>query len=189
MDPVYKERVEEVLEGIVKNALDNHDYRLIEFSICKGKTPYHKKEFKFMILNDDLSIDGQDMFSGKEAYEIHLLAMKYGARLPRAHEARGIGFWITFGGEYVQKFGFDHAGHTWEDTDIPQTQDEAAYYWTASRNHNDDQRMRAMRVYKDGQFDTPYRPIGEKMKIRLIIDPDILKKNAEEKKAAEKKAT
>lgn len=183
MDPVYKERVSKILEKIVNDAIGNQDYRLIEFSICKGRTPYHKKEFKFMILNEDLVIDGQNMFTGKEAAEIQDVALKFGARLPRAHEARGIGFWITFGGEYVQKFGFEHAGHTWENTDIPQTQDGAAYYWTGSCNHNDVEKRRAMRIYEDGQFDTPYRSIGEKMRIRLIIDPEILAKNAEKEKA------
>ena len=182
MDPVYEKKVHEVIKGIVDAALENQDYRLVDFSICKGRTPYHKKEFKFMILNDDLVIDGQEMFTGKEAFEIQRIAMKYGARMPRAHEARGIGFWITFGGEYVQKFGFAHAGHTWENTDIPQTQDGAAYYWTGSRNHNNDQEMKVMRIFGDGQFDTPFRPIGEKMRIRLILDPEILEKLCKAKK-------
>ena len=35
---------------------------------------------------------------------------------------------------------------------------------------------------QSGQFDTPFRPIGEKMRIRLILDPEILEKLCKAKK-------
>ena len=182
MDPVYEEKVYRFFEAEIPKVLKEEDYRILDASICKGVTPYHTKETKFLLINHDLIIDGVDLFSGTEAFDIQRIALKFGARMPRAHEWRLIAFWITYGGEYVKKFGFVHRGHTWEHTNIPQTQDNAAYYWSSSRNHNNDNEMRAIRVFDDGQFDTPFRPKGEKMGVRLIILPELLKKLSDAQK-------
>ena len=185
MDPIYRERVNQFFQTEIPKVLEEKDYRLLSARICKGVTPYHEKETKFLLINHDLVIDGVDMFSGKDAFEIQEIALRYGARMPRAHEWRLIAFWITYGGEYVKKFGFAHRGHTWENTDIPQTQDNAAYYWSSSRNHSNDAEMRAIRIFDDGQFDTPFRPKGEKMGVRMIILPEILKKLSDARKTLE----
>ena len=182
MDPKFEEKAYRYFEAEIPRVLREMDYRILDTSICKGATPYHTKETKFLLLNHDMIIDGVDLFSGKDAFDLQRIALQFGARMPRAHEWRLIAFWITYGGEYVKKFDFVHRGHTWEDTDIPQTQDKAAYYWTSSRNHSNDNEMRAIRVFDDGQFDTPFRPKGEKMGVRLIILPEILKTLSDAKK-------
>lgn len=127
-----------------------------------------------MVPNRDFVLGDKSMFTSEEAFELQEVGSDLGVRLPRAHEWRGIGYWITHEGEYVKKFDLTHAGHYWQGTEIPQRQDGGAYYWTGSSS-KDREHVRAVRVLPDGTFDITFRPYNESMCIRPVIDPQILK--------------
>jgi len=146
-------------------------YRILSFSICEGRTPDKVKTVQLGVLDYDFELDGRTQFSFDEAIEIQNAGREFGLRLLRAHEWRGLGFWINHSGEYygVTKFNLRHDGHTWEGTDIPQNQNGGAYYWTGSSDKAGDH-ARAAIFMPSGQFDVTFRPKGEWMNIRLVLD-------------------
>ena len=172
-----------LLQQTSADALTNKTYRKLRFSVCEGRTPDKIKEVEFWVLDhdfvyveQDLFSEKQDMFRFNEAIEIQTIGHDYGLRLPRAHDWRGIGFWMTHDGKYygVTKFNFEHAGHLWQNTSIPQTKDGGAYYWSGSSDKTGES-ARAAVFYPSGHFDVVFRPRTEGMKVRLVIDPTLLK--------------
>ena len=174
MDPTFEAKVYEHFKKEIPETLKKLEYWVLNATISEGKIPFQKEETGFLMLKHDLVIDGRALFTGKEASQIQSIALKFGTRMLRAHEAREIGLWICYGGKYVEEFGFVHPDTPSKSADTPETLDEAAYYWTSSRNPNNDKEMRAMRIYDDGRFDTPYHPISELMRMRMIIVPELL---------------
>ena len=169
------------LEKFAFETMYSGNYRLLEFTVSEGKSPWKKKQVSFIVPNKDFEIPDRKeptkmktMFTSEEAFEIQEQGKDFGLRLPRAHEWRGLGYWITHEGEYVKKFNLVHAGHTWENTDIPQTQDGGAYYWSGSSDKTREH-VRVMTLLEDGTFDIKFRSPDESMRLRLIIDPVLLK--------------
>lgn len=168
-------KVRKSLELFASEIQTTGNYRLLEFSVCEGKTPWKKKHEALIVPNKDFSIGDKTMFTSEEAFTLQDNGKDFGLRLLRAHEWRGLGFWITYGGEYVHKFNLEHAGHTWESTDIVQDKDRAAYYWTGSSDKAREF-VRAARIFPDGTFDINFRSPEEAMRVRLILDPELLKR-------------
>ncbi len=168
-------KLKDALRQFKTDTMESGDFRRLEYVVSEGRTPEKKKVDVFIVPNRDFEFDGKSMFTAKEAFTLQDLGAEFGLRLPRAHEWRGIGFWITHNGEYIKKFNLSHDGHTWEGTDIPQNQDGGAYYWSGSSD-KDRNRVRAVSVLKDGTFDINFRSPDESMRVRLIIDPVLLEK-------------
>ena len=168
-------KVRKALEKFAYDIMSAGNYRLLKFSVSEGNTPWKEKTVTLMVPNRDFELGDKTMFTSEEAFELQQHGMGFGLRLPRAHEWRGIGFWITHEGEYVKKFQLEHDGHTWQGTDIPQNQDHGAYYWSGSSD-KDRSHVRAMRVLPDGTFDINFRSPDESMRVRLVIDPALLRK-------------
>ena len=143
-----------------------------------------KEDIRLLIAKKDFSVQGQRQFTFDEALEIQEAGREYHLRLMHAYEWRLFGAWITYGDEYFgkSKFNLAHEGHTWEGTDIPQTQDGGAYYWTGSDGSyywSDDggvtssyrkENACAVRCLPSGYFDILFRPRNEKMNVRLVYD-------------------
>ena len=75
-------------------------YRILSFSICEGRTPDKVKTVQLGVLDYDFELDGRTQFSFDEAIEIQNVGREFGLRLLRAHEWRGLGFWLNHSGEY-----------------------------------------------------------------------------------------
>ena len=167
-------KLRKALEKFAFETVSSGNYRLLEYTVSEGKTPWKKKVVSFLVPNRDFEFGDKVMFTAEEAFQLQKEGSDFGLRLPRAHEWRGVGFWITHEGEYVKKFNLEHSGHTWEGTDIMQNQDHGAYYWSGSSD-KDRTRVRVMTVLPDGTFDIKFRSPSESMRVRLIIDPALLK--------------
>ena len=159
------------LQEMAIDARAKEAYRVLSFSVCEGRTPSRTKTVRLRVLDYDFELDGKKQFTFEEAIEIQNAGREFGLRLLRAHEWRGLGFWINHSGEYhgVTKFNLQHNGHTWDRTLIPQTQDGGAYYWTGSSDKTVEQ-ARAAVFMPSGQFDVMFRPMGEGMNVRLVLD-------------------
>lgn len=160
------------------------NYWKVKFELSQGDSRDGKEATQWLIAKKDFTILGQRQFTFDEALEIQEAGRKYHLRLMHAFEWRGFGMWVTYGDRYfgLSKFDFAHEGHTWEGTDIPQTQDGGSYYWTGSDGSyywSDDgsvtssyrkENACAVRCLPSGYFDILFRPRKEKMNVRLVYD-------------------
>ncbi|MBR3131275.1 hypothetical protein IKG31_01745 [Candidatus Saccharibacteria bacterium] len=164
------------LERMQSEAIAGKAYHVLGSSLVAGSDPDDRMDMRFFILDDDFVLDDQKMFTFDEAIQIQAIGHDYGLRLPRAHEWRAIGSFVTFGGEYhgETKLHFVTAGHTWEGTSFSQTQDGSAYYWSGSSGP-DKEKARAVVFHPSGEFNVRYRPRDEGMRVRLLLNPDFLK--------------
>ena len=164
-------KLREVLRSMATKARVDEAYRVLSFSVYEGRTPSNTKTVRLRVLDHDFEFDGKKQFTFGEAIEIQEAGREFGLRLLMAHEWRGLGFWINHSGEYygVTKFNLQHEGHRWDGTEIPQTQDGGAYYWTGSSD-KEGTKARAAIFLPTGQFDVKFRPVGEGMNIRLVLD-------------------
>ncbi len=164
------------LELMRDKALAEWAFHELEASLRSGSNPEDCMGMRFCILDEDFTLGDQKMFTFDEAIQIQTAGHDYGLRLPRAHEWRAIGSYVTFGGEYhgETKLHFVAAGHTWEGTSFSQTQDGSAYYWSGSSGP-DKEKARAAVFHPSGEFNIKYRPRDEGMRVRLILNPNLLK--------------
>ncbi len=154
-------------------------YRGMEFSVYDGRTPRHSKKVVLKLLNRDFELDGKTWFTFEEAKMIEDIGREFGLRMPKAHEWRGLGFWVTHDDIYAgeTKFNFQHDGYRWESTDFKQDVG-VAYYWTGSEDFSvsqdvESEKARAVKI-SVGQFNILSRPKTEGMNLRLLYDDSLV---------------
>lgn len=164
------------LRGYVEETMDTKSYTILSFGARHAKTQWKMVNDELWIPDKDFVLQDKEWFTFMDGIEIQEVGREFHARLMRAHDWRGVTYWVTHDGEYhgVTRFNFNHDGHTWAGTTIPQPQDKGAYYWTGSsersRNGDGGNNALAARFLPAGQVDIVSRDKTEGMHLRLIID-------------------